>query len=325
MKSTSRQIAGEIIAGRRLNRADDVSFLLQDELEELCKGADEIRSYFCGDEIDLCTIVNGRGGKCSENCKFCAQSSHYHTGAEVHRFLEPDEIVLDAKTNEAEGVRRYSIVTAGRTLEGDDLEKAQEAYRRLSHETKLHLCASHGLLSEEAFKSLKSAGVERYHANIETSKRNFSNICTTHTFEDKLACIDRAKKAGLAVCSGGILGMGEDWEDRLDMAYTLSELHVDSIPLNVLIPIPGTPFENREQLKREEILRCVALFRYLNPEADIRLAAGRVLLEESGREAFESGANAAITGNMLTTSGNTIREDRQMIKKLGRGLKLEEM
>lgn len=325
MESISRQIARQIIAGKRLSRADDVRFLLQDDLKELCKGADEIRSYFCGDEIDLCTIVNGRGGRCSENCKFCAQSGHYHTGAEVHKFLEPDEIVSDAKANEAEHVSRYSIVTAGRTLEGEDLEKALEAYRRLSSGTGLRLCASHGLLSEEAFALLKRAGVERYHANIETSRRNFPNICTTHTFEDKLTCIHRARQAGLSICSGGILGMGETWEDRLDMAYTLAELHVDSIPLNVLIPIPGTPLGDREQLKREEILRCVALFRYLNPEADIRLAAGRVLLEESGREAFESGANAAITGNMLTTSGNTIREDRKMIENLGRSLKREEM
>lgn len=318
------QIADEIIEGRRLKRGEDVSFLFEEELEKLCQGADKIRAYFCGEEIDLCTIVNGRGGQCSENCKFCAQSSHYHTESEIHTFLSPEKIVIDAKANEKEGVRRYSIVTAGRTLDGMDLEKAEEAYQRLAKETKLHLCASHGLLEEEVFKRLKEAGVERYHANIETSRRNFPNICTTHTFEDKITCILRAKKAGLSVCSGGILGMGETWEDRLDMAFVLSEMEVDSIPLNILIPIKGTPLENRKKLAREEILRCIALFRYINPMADIRLAGGRILLEDSGKEAFLSGVNAAITGNMLTTSGNTIREDKKMIIGIGRSLKMEE-
>lgn len=318
MKSKSCQIAEEVIQGKRLTRQDDICFLLEEEWNEVCDGADQIRAYFCGEKVDFCTIVNGRGGRCSEDCKFCAQSGHYATGAEAHEFLELDELVADAKANEREGIRRYSIVTSGRELKGDDLEKALCAYKRLSSETKLHLCASHGLLDEKTFTRLKESGVERYHANIETSERYFSKVCTTHTFQDKLACIAGAKQAGLSVCSGGILGLGESWEDRIDMALTLSELKVDSIPLNILIPISGTPFEGNKRLEREEILRSVALFRYLNPEADIRLAGGRILLKDSGREAFCSGANAAITGNMLTTSGNTIREDRRMIEEMGR-------
>ncbi len=324
MESRSSQIADEIIKGRRLTREDDMDFLLEDKLEEVCEGADQIRAYFCGEKVDFCTIVNGRGGRCSEDCKFCAQSGHYTTGAEVHKFLEPDELVADAKANELEGVKRYSIVTSGRDLRGTDLEKALEAYQRLSSETKLHLCASHGLLDKKIFVLLKEAGVERYHANIETSERFFPKVCTTHTFQDKLACIAGAKQAGLSVCSGGILGLGEDWMDRIDMALTLSELQVDSIPLNILIPIAGTPFGENKKLEREEILRSVALFRYLNPDADIRLAGGRILLEDSGREAFCSGVNAAITGNMLTTSGNTIREDMEMIKEMGRVLDEED-
>lgn len=318
MKSKSCQIAEEVIQGKRLTRQDDICFLLEEEWNEVCDGADQIRAYFCGEKVDFCTIVNGRGGRCSEDCKFCAQSGHYATGAEAHEFLGLDELVADAKANEREGIRRYSIVTSGRELKGDDLEKALCAYKRLSSETKLHLCASHGLLDEKTFTRLKESGVERYHANIETSERYFSKVCTTHTFQDKLACIAGAKQAGLSVCSGGILGLGESWEDRIDMALTLSELKVDSIPLNILIPISGTPFEGNKRLEREEILRSVALFRYLNPEADIRLAGGRILLKDSGREAFCSGANAAITGNMLTTSGNTIREDRRMIEEMGR-------
>lgn len=321
MKNRSSQIAEEIKEGRRLGRGEDLSFLLEEDLGELCEGADRLRAYFCGEEISLCTIVNGRSGRCSEDCRFCAQSGHYSTGTGEYRFLEPEKLVADARANEAEGIQRYSVVTAGRTLKGNDFEKAKEAYRQLSRKTGLHLCASHGLLEGEAFAELKEAGVERYHANIETSRRYFSSICTTHSFEDKLKCIAEAKKAGLEICSGGILGMGEKWEDRLDMACELSELQVVSIPINILIPIPGTPLGNRETLKREEILRCIALFRYINPEADIRLAGGRMLLADSGREAFVSGANAAITGNMLTTSGNTIRKDRQMLEAMGRVIK----
>lgn len=182
---------------------------------------------------------------------------------------------------------------------------------------RIRLCASHGLLTKEQFIALREAGVRRYHANIETSRRNFPNICTTHTFEDKIACIRAAKSAGLQVCSGGIIGMGETWEDRMDMALTLAELEVDSIPLNALIPIARTPFEELLPLTEEEILRTIIIFRFLNPTADIRLAAGRKLLAEGGKNAFFAGANAAITGDMLTTSGNRTKQDREMLTACG--------
>ena len=157
----------------------------------------------------------------------------------------------------------------------------------------------------------------RYHANIETSRRNFPNICTTHTFEDKLEVIRRAQAAGLSVCSGGIIGMGETWEDRIDMAITLSELGIKSIPLNILRPIPGTPLEHQAALSEDEILRTIAIFRYINPTAMVRLAAGRNSMKHSGEQAFRSGANAAITGDMLTTSGNRISEDQEMLAAMG--------
>lgn len=313
-----QQAAEEIIAGRRLNREEDLSFLLESDLEQLTRGADRIRRELCGDHVDLCTIINGRAGRCSENCKFCAQSSHYHTGAEEYEVLEVDEFVNACKHNEADGVHRFSIVTAGRTLAGRDFEQTREAYQRMHRECKrIALCASHGLLSKEQFTALRQAGVKRYHANIETSRRNFPHICTTHTFDDKIACIKAAQEAGLQVCSGGIIGMGETWEDRLDMALTLSELKVVSIPLNVLIPIPGTPFGDLTSLTEEEILRTVALFRFINPAADIRLAAGRTLMKESGKNAFFAGANATITGDMLTTSGNNTAQDKEMLIRCG--------
>jgi len=182
----------------------------------------------------------------------------------------------------------------------------------------MELCASMGLLSKEQLERLADSGVVRYHENIETSRRNFPNICTTHTYEDKIRTIKAAQDAGLSVCSGGIIGMGETWEDRIDMAVSLSELGIQSIPINSLIPLPGTPFGDLPQLTEDEILRTVAIFRFINPTAHIRLAAGRSLCENDGEKAFCSGASAAITGNMLTTSGSTIASDRQMLTALGR-------
>lgn len=312
------QIADEIIAGRRLTREDDLSFLLEGDLEELKKGADRIREKLCGNRVDLCTIINGRAGRCSENCKFCAQSGHHHTGAEEYSFLDIDKFVEECKRCEKNGAHRFSIVTAGRTLAGEDFDRALEAYGKMNEECKgIHLCASHGLLTEEQFVKLRECGVTMYHANIETSRRYFPNICTTHTFDDKINCIKAAQKAGLHICSGGIIGMGETWEDRLDMALTLAELKIDSIPLNALIPIKGTPLEGMPVLTEDDILRTIAIFRFINPTADVRLAAGRTLMEGSGKNAFFAGANATITGDMLTTSGNNTAQDKQMLIENG--------
>ena len=310
-------LAERIIRGERLDRRDDLSMLVELNLETLCRAADQVRRALCGDRGELCTIVNGRSGRCSEDCRFCAQSCHYHTQAEEYPFLPVQEIVEEGKRNEAAGVHRYSIVTAGRGIHGRELDHALEAYRRLREETGLGLCASHGLQTREEFQAMKEAGVTRYHANLETSRRNFPNICTTHTYEDKLENIRRAKEAGLEVCSGGILGMGETWEDRIDMALDLWELGVVSIPLNLLTPIPGTPLAQQPLLKDDEVCRSVAIFRLLNPTAWIRMAAGRRRFADGGKMLFRCGANAAITGDMLTTTGTGIAEDRTMFAQLG--------
>lgn len=312
-----KQITEEIIEGRRLTRADDLSFLLEADLEALCAGANEIREKFCGNNVSLCSIINGRSGKCSEDCKFCAQSGHHHTGIETYSFLEVNQIVEDCKKHADKGVHRYSIVTAGRTLKGKDLETACKAYKKMSDACEIELCGSHGLLDEEAFKALKANGITMYHENIETSRRNFPNICTTHTYDEKIECIKLAQSIGLKVCSGGIIGMGETFEDRIDMAVSLAELGVHSIPINALMAIKGTAYENIEPLTEPEILRTIAIFRFLNPTADIRLAAGRILMEDSGKKAFLSGANATLTGDLLTTSGNNIEEDKKMLIELG--------
>lgn len=312
------ELANEIIDGRRLNRSDNLFFFETCNLDELCNGADKIRKHFCGEHVDLCSIISGRSGKCSENCKFCAQSVFNHTNCEVHDFLSKEEIIKAAKENEAEGIHRFAIVTAGKALSGQEFQMALETYRELNKSSKISLCASMGFLSLEQLMALKEAGVTSYHHNIETSRRNFPNICTTHTYDMKIATLKLVKQAGLYVCSGGIIGMGETFEDRIDMALSLSEVGVDSIPINSLMPIPGTPFESLPELSEDEILRTVAMFRFINPKAYIRLAAGRLLLSDCGEKAFNSGANATITGNMLTTCGTTIENDKKLLKKLGR-------
>ena len=310
-------LAQEIIDGRRITREDDLSFFLTCDLDELCEGADRIREACIGDKVDLCSIINGRSGRCPEDCKYCAQSAHHHTSCEVYNFLPEEKILEACKMNESEGVDRFSIVTAGKALTGKEFDQAIRAYETMHRECKIDLCASMGFISAEQLHRLHEAGVTSYHHNIETSRRNFPNICTTHTFEDKLEVIRRAQAAGLSVCSGGIIGMGETWEDRIDMAITLSELGIKSIPINILRPIPGTPLEHQAALSEDEILRTIAIFRYINPTAMVRLAAGRNSMEHSGEQAFRSGTNAAITGDMLTTSGNRISEDQEMLAAMG--------
>lgn len=314
-----KALADEIIGGRRITRQDDLNMFLTCDLKELCEGADRIREHFIGEKVDLCSIINGRSGRCPEDCKYCAQSAHNHTSCEIYDFLPEEKIVEACKLNESEGVDRFSIVTSGRALSGEEFEKAVHAYETMHAEYKIDLCASMGFLNAEQLHRLHEAGVTSYHHNIETSKRNFPNICTTHTYEQKLETLKLVKKEGMCACSGGIIGMGETWKDRLYMAVSLAELGIDSIPINALMPIGGTPLENQPRLTEDEILRTIAFFRYINPEANIRLAAGRALLTNDGEIAFQSGASATITGNMLTTVAcATIRSDKQMLENLGR-------
>ena len=312
-----KTLAQEIIDGKRLSRKDDLSFFETADLDALADGANEIRKNFCRNRADLCTIINGRSGKCSENCKFCAQSSFHTTACDLYDILDEETILKDCREKEAAGVHAYSIVTAGRTVKGADLDKLIHIYSTLHRECSLTLCASHGLLSEDAFIRLKKAGVTRYHANIETSRRYFKHVCTTHTYDDKIRTITLAKEAGLTVCSGGIIGMGETFADRIDMAVTLAELGISSIPINALIPVKGTPLGDQKPLTPDEIIRTAAMFRYLNPAAFIRMAAGRSYFKDGGKQLFASGVNAAITGDMLTTTGTNIKQDIKMLKENG--------
>lgn len=313
-----QKLAQEIIDGRRLNRNDDLQIFLETPLEELSDAAFEIQKHFCGNHVDLCTIINGKSGNCSEDCKYCAQSSKHRTQIEHHGFVPLEKIVEVAKANQDAGANRFSIVTSGRALSDKDLDLALEAYRFMHKNLSIDLCASHGILSREQLQKLFDAGVTSYHHNLETSRRFFSKICTSHTFDERIETINNAREIGFCVCSGGIIGMGESWEDRIDLALELSELGIQSIPINSLIPIRGTKLENLAQLRAEDILRTIAIFRFINPTANIRLAAGRKLLPENGATAFRAGASASITGNMLTTSGGTtIKTDLETLARLG--------
>lgn len=310
-------IAKKIIGGKRLQPSDDLNFLLTTPLEKLQAGAALIQEKFFGKRVDLCTIINGKSGRCSENCKYCAQAARHHTGISEYDFLPSEKILAVALANEKAGVNRFAIVTSGRALDGKNFERAIETYKILRAELKIDLCASHGILSAEQLQRLRAAGVKRYHHNLETSRRFFPQICTTHTFNDRITTIKLARAAGLEICSGGIIGMGETWQDRIDLAFELAALEIKSIPINILDAISGTPLENLPRLSTEEILRTVAIFRYINPSANIRFAAGRKFLPDGGASAFLHGASAAITGNMLTTSNINIQSDLKLLAQLG--------
>lgn len=310
-------IADKIISGERLNSSDDLDFLLTTPLDELQAGARLIQQKFFGNHVDLCTIINGKSGRCGEDCKYCAQSARHKTGVKEYDFLPTEEILNVALANERAGVNRFAIVTSGRTLDGKNFERAIQAYTVLRGKLRIGLCASHGILNADQLKQLKAAGVKRYHHNLETSRRFFPQICTTHTFDDRIRTIKLAQAAGLEVCSGGIIGMGETWQDRIDLAFELAALEIKSIPINILTAIKGTPLENLPRLSTEEILRTIAIFRYINPTASIRLAAGRKFLPDCGASAFLHGADAAITGNMLTTSNSNILNDLELLHSLG--------
>lgn len=306
----------KIISGGEIDR-EEARFLQEADLEELCEAANVIREHFCQNGFDICTIINGKSGRCSENCKYCAQAGCYATSVETYPLVSTEKIVEDARYNADGGVLRYSIVTSGRCLNKKEIEQVCESIRTVKEEVEIEVCVSFGLLEEEDFVKLKEAGVSRVHNNLETSRRYFKEVCTTHTYDEKIAAIKAAQRAGLSVCSGGIMGIGETMEDRIDMAFTLRELGVNSVPVNMLNPIAGTPLENQPILTAEEMRRIVAVYRFILPKASIRLAGGRGLMEDKGVKCFQSGANAAISGDMLTTSGITIEKDMEMLQKLG--------
>lgn len=296
-----------------------LSKVSEEDLPLLLAAANRLREEFVGNEVDLCSIVNGRSGRCPENCAFCAQSAHYETKIDIYSLKTPEELLASAKEAEAGGALRFSIVTSGRGTDKDkEFAKIIEAFKLIKRETKLKICASLGLLTLEHAKALVEAGVERYHHNIETARSFYPEICTTHDFDARAKTIENAHKAGMEVCSGGIIGLGETMEQRLEMAFELKKLQVHSVPINILNPIPGTPLAKQPGLSPREILRTFALFRFILPKQGIRTAGGReVNLRDLQGLALFSGISGMLIGGYLTTGGRAYEDDLKMVQDLG--------
>lgn len=303
-----KDLADKIIDGYEITKEEALE-LYDAPLDELKESASKITSHFFKEAIELCCISNGKCGKCSENCKFCSQSRYYNT--EIHQSVlkSVDEFFKEAQANDKRGVHRFSIVTAGVRLSKAELKTIAQAYKKISSELKISCCGSLGLLDYDDFVMLKESGLKRYHNNLETSPNFFKEICTTHTMKQKEDTIALAKKAGLEICSGCILGMGESVEDRVDIALELRKLQVDSTPINILNPIKGTPLENRPTVHPDEVRRTIALFRHVLPKTVLRLAGGRLIIQKYFTDLYKYGINAEITGDMLTTAGLTVADD----------------
>lgn len=311
------EIENQIIKGN--NISEQVALQLQQSYTttELCSIADRVRSHFMGNKIDTCSIMNARSGRCSEDCKWCSQSAHNHAQVDIYPLVDEQQALHHALDNHSKGVARFSLVTSGRTMSDVDIEKASEIYRSIARKCSIYLCASMGLLTKEQLQKLRDSGVGHYHCNIETAPSFFPTLCSTHTFEQKLQTINWARQVGLKICSGGIIGMGETMEHRIEMAFALRSIGVVSIPINILNPIPGTPLQATAPLTDDEILRTFAMFRLINPAAHIRFAGGRTRISHIQHQALRSGVSAALVGDLLTTIGSNIEQDKELFTQCG--------
>lgn len=291
------------------------------ELLNLFSVANEIRDKYCGDILETCTITNAKSGKCSENCKFCAQSSWYNTNIKSYPLKNKDILKKEFELSQKNGNARFGIVASGRKMElgTDEFNTILEFIKETLDKNKnAYICCSLGLLGEKEMKALKKAGAKRYHCNIQTSPDTYSIYsATTHSFEDRINTIKNAKKVGLEVCSGGIIGMGENWNDRINMAFALKELDVNGIPINILNPIKNTPHGELKTLSAIEILKTIAIFRIILKNKNIKIAAGREnIFKDFMGSGFLSGANGMLIGGYLTVKGRGIEEDTNFIKDI---------
>ncbi|MFH7321436.1 biotin synthase BioB [Desulfurivibrio sp. D14AmB] len=267
--------------------------------------------------FSFCSIINAKSGRCSEDCRYCVQSGHYRTEAPIYPLKSTEEVVAAARVAKADGAARFSLVTSGRGLPVAEVEPVAAAIAAVREQVGIKVCGSFGILDHATLARLKAAGMSRYHHNLETSERFFPQVTTTHTFADRIATIRAAQAAGLEVCAGGIFGLGEEEEDRLSMATTLAELEVDSVPLNILIPLPGTPLEGTSPLPIREILRGIAYCRLLLPRVCVRLAGGReAALDDFLAAAFMAGADGMMIGGYLTQRGRTPAADREFARQM---------
>ena len=293
--------------------------LYERPLDELIKIANKITKDNFDNTVEACSIISAKTGKCQENCKYCSQSAHNHAKIECHPLMDVETVKKAAISAKENGATRFCIVTSGRVPEGEDFEKIIEMIKEVASIDGLHCCASLGLLSEEQIKRIKEAGVERFNHNLNTSENYHKQICTTHTFKDRVNTIKMIKKYGIEACCGGIIGMGETREDRIDLALALKELNPKTVPINILNPIKGTPLEDYEdKIDEEEILKTICIFRIILPKALLRYAGGRTsrLSKDNQKLGMLAGINSVLVGNYLTTLGSTPQEDKKMFEEL---------
>ena len=309
----------KVVQGRYLSKqeASQIPLISGPDIFYLLAAANKIRDQFRGNNVGLCSIINARSGLCSEDCSFCAQSSKSKASIEVYPLLKKEIVIQKAAEAKNSGAKRFSIVTSGRTVLPKELLKIADMISSIK-EIGLFPCASLGLLNEDAFLVLKKAGLDRYHHNLETAERLFAQICNTHSYADKVITIKAAQSVGLSICSGGIFGLGETWEDRIAMGLALRELDVESIPINFLIPVKGTASADHKLLHPFEALKIVSLYRFILPQKEIRICGGRMqVLGEFNSLVFAAGADGMITGNYLTTLGRSPVEDIKLIELCG--------
>lgn len=321
------QLADRIIAGEQINKEEALALTkieAQDNILLLCEAADRIRQACCGNVVDLCSIINIKSGNCSENCGFCAQSAH-HPGKDSPIYgLKPQaEIVAQAKAAAAAGAKRFCLVSQGpgpkyNSPKSSEFEQILEAVRQIIAQTNIKPCCALGEVTPEQAQALKEAGVTRYNHNLETSENFFPEIVTTHTWRDRVETVKNLKAAGIQACTGGIMGMGESWEDRIELALALGELEVESVPINLLNPRKGTPLGESPQLDPYEALKAIALFRFILPKQILRYAGGReAVMGELQNLGLKAGINAILIGHYLTTLGQPPEKDHAMLESLG--------
>ena len=315
-----RDIGEKILREELIEYQDALELInLSDEhLFDILFFSDKIRKKYKGNRVNLCSIVNAKSGRCPEDCAFCAQSAYFKTDIEEYPLLNQEEILNRAQSAKEVGAHEFSIVTSGKALRGDELNRVTKFISTLKENNSIIRCASLGILNKETALSLKEAGLQNYHHNLETSKSFFNNICTTHSYDENFETIKIAKEAGLFVCCGGIIGMGETKEQRVELAFALRELDVDSVPINFLNPIKATGLEDRPLMEPMEALKTIALFRFILPKKEIIICGGReVTLRDLQPMMFMAGASGILIGDYLTTKGSKPEEDLQMIKDLG--------
>ena len=317
----------KILTGGEITREEALHLtrLKGEALADLFLAATRIRGKRWGGTVNLCSIVNTKSGDCSEDCAFCSQSAHYSTSIQVYPLITVKEILNHAKEAKAVGTHRFCIVTSGRTIYNkEEMERIAEGISRIKNEALLSPCATLGLLDKAQLQELAEAGLHRYHHNLETAEEFFPHICSTHTYQEKINTIKSAKELGLSTCSGGIFGMGESWKHRIDLAYALKELDVDSVPINFLKPVAGTPLEKERTLTPLEALKIIAIFRFILPDKEIRVCGGRIAaLRDLHSLIFQAGADGLLIGNYLTYGDRIPHDDLQMIEDLGLTLRYE--